>query len=137
MKRLVAALAVVLSLATMSCTKSDEGIKSNQSEIESKRRPGGGGSGGGGGEVISNIPAVTGLTATATGPTEVRLTWNSITNATTYWIYRDNYVLAIIPETSHIDVVASPGTTYTYAVAAVVSSNLGPRSASVTVTTPR
>jgi hypothetical protein len=134
MKRLVAALAVVFSLTTMSCTKSDEGLQSNQSEIESRRRPGGGGSTG---ETGNNIPAVTGLTATATGPTEIKLSWNSVPNATTYWIYRDGYVPAIVPATSYTDGAVSPGTTHTYAIAAVVNSTLGPKSASVTVTTPR
>ena len=133
MKRLVAALAVVLSLATMSCTKSDESLQPNQSEVESKRRPGGGGGSG----VNNSIPAVTGLTATATGPNSISLSWNSVPNATSYWIYRNSYVPAIVTSTSYTDLGVSAGTTYTYAIAAVVNSTLGPKSASVTVTTPQ
>jgi hypothetical protein len=133
MKSLLAAV-IALSFMTISCTKTDEGLQSSQSEVESKRRPGGGG---GTGDTNNNIPAVTGLTASATGPTEIRLAWNSVPNATTYWIYRDGYVPAIIPYTNYTDKAVSPGTTYTYAIAAVVNSTLGPKSASVTVTTPR
>ncbi len=133
MKGIIAAL-VVVSLTTISCTKSNEGIQSNQSEIQTRRPKGGGGTG----ETNnSGIPQPTGLSATASGPTVVNLTWNSVTGATTYWIYRDTYVPAIVTTTNYTDNAVSAGTTYTYAVAAVVNSTLGPKSASVTVTTPR
>ncbi len=135
MKSIIAAL-VVLSLTTISCTKSDEDL-SNQSEIETRR---GGNKGGGtttGDTNNSDIPQPTGFTATATGSTQVSLAWNSVAGATSYWIYRDSYVPAIVTTTSYTDRSVSPGTTYTYAVAAVVNSTLGAKSASVTVTTPR
>lgn len=132
MKSLVVALGVI-SLTAISCTKSDESLQPNQSEIESKRRPG---SGGGSGET-SSIPQPTGLSATAVGPTQVNLSWNSVPGATTYWIYRDIYVPAIITSTSYADKSVSPGTTYSYAIAAVVNGSLGPKSSWVTVTTPR
>ena len=132
LKGLVLALGV-FSLTAMSCTKSDESIQSNNSEIQSKRRPSGGGSTG----ETSGIPQPTGLSANATSPTTVYLTWNSVPNATTYWIYRDNYVPAIVTSTNYTDVALSAGTTYTYAIAAVVNTVLGPKSVSVTVTTPR
>lgn len=132
MKSLVVALGV-FTLTAISCTKSEESLQPNQSEIEAKRRPGGGGTG----ETPSTgIPAVTGLTATASGPNSVNLSWNSVTGATSYWIYRDNYVPAIVTSTSYTDNTASPGTTYSYAIAAVVNSTLGPKSVWVTVTTP-
>lgn len=132
MKSLVVALGV-FSLTAISCTKSDESLQPNQSEIESKRRPGGGG--GGTGET-SGIPQPTGLSATAAGPTQVNLTWNSVPGATSYWIYRDSYVPAIVTTTNFADRTVSSGTTYTYAIAAVVNSTLGPKSSPVTVTTP-
>ena len=132
MKSLVVALGV-FSLTAISCTKSDESIQPNQSEIQSRKRPGGGG---GTGET-SGIQQVTGLTANASGPTQVNLTWNSVPNATSYWIYRDSYVPAIVTTTSFADRSVSPGTTYTYSIAAVVNSTLGPKSSSVTVTTPQ
>ena len=130
MKNIVVAL-VVLSVTTISCTKSDESVQADQSEIQSRRKPTGGGSG------DNSIPQVTGLSATASGPTQVNLTWNSVPNATTYWIYRDSYVPAIVTSTNYVDGAVSPGTTYTYAIAAVVNSTLGPKSTSVTVTTPQ
>ena len=133
MKHLLVALGV-LSLSAISCTKSDEGLQPNQSEIEAKRRPGGGGTGE---TPITGIPQVTGVTATASGPTSVNLSWNSVPNATSYWIYRGSVVPAIVTSTSYIDRSVSPGTTYTYAIAAVVNSTLGPKSSWVTVTTPQ
>ncbi len=132
MKSLVLALGM-LGLTAISCTKSDEALQTNQSEIESKRRPGGGG---GSGET-SGIPQVTGLVAIASGPTAVSLSWNSVPGATSYWIYRDNVVPAIVTTTSYVDGSVSPGTTYTYSIAAVVNSTLGPKSSPVTVTTPQ
>ena len=133
MKSLVVALGV-FTLTAISCTKSDENLQPNQSEIEAKRRPGGGG---GTGEIPpSSVPQVTGLTANASGPNSVDLSWNSVAGATSYWIYRDNYVPAIVTSTSFTDGSVSSGTTYTYAIAAVVNSTLGPKSSSVTVTTP-
>jgi len=133
-KSLVVALGF-FSLTAISCTKSDEGLQNNQSEIESRRRPGGGG--GTGETPPSSISPVTGLSAIASSPTSVNLTWNSVPNATTYWIYRDTYVPAIVTSTNFVDRSVSPGTTYTYAIAAVVNSTLGPKSSSVTVTTPQ
>jgi hypothetical protein len=132
MKSLVVALGV-FSLTAISCTKSDESLQSNQSEIQSRKRPGGGG---GTGET-GGIQQVTGLSAIASGSTQVNLTWNSVPNATSYWIYRDSYVPAIVTTTNYADKSVSPGTTYTYAIAAVVNSTLGPKSILVTVTTPR
>ena len=130
MKSLLVAI-VALSLTAISCTKSDESLQPNQSEIQSRRHTSGGTGG-----VTSGSPQPTGLSATATGPTSVYLSWNSVPNATAYWIYRDNYVPAIVSGTSYTDGYLSPGTTYTYAIAAVVNSTLGPKSSSVTVTTP-
>lgn len=130
MKSLVAALGV-LSLTAISCTQSDKSRQPNQSETQSNRRPGGGP-----GET-SGIPQVTGLSANASGPTEVNLKWNSVPNATSYWIYRDKYVPAIVMTTNYADRSVSPGTTYTYAIAAVVNNSLGPKSNSLTVTTQR
>jgi len=134
MKNLLVALGV-LSLTAISCTKSNESLQSNQEEIQSKRRPGPGG--GGSGIISSSVPQVTGLSAYASGATSVDLSWNSVTNATSYWIYRGSLVPAIVTSTSFVDRSVTPGTTYSYAVAAVVNSTLGPKSSWVTVTTPQ
>ena len=131
MKSLIVAFGV-FSLTVIACTKSDESLQSNQSEEIQSRRHSSGGSG-----VSTSVPQVTGLSAYASGPTQVSLSWNSVAGATTYWIYRDNYVPAIVTSTSFVDGSVSPGTTYTYAIAAVVNSTLGPKSSSVTVTTPQ
>lgn len=85
---------------------------------------------------VNNIPAPTGLVVNAVSLNQANLSWNPVPGATTYWIYRNDYVPAIIPGTAYSDQTLSPGTSYTYAVAAVVNSTLGPKSASVTVTTP-
>ena len=130
MKSLVVALGV-FSLTAISCTKSDESLQPNQSEIETRRHTtGGGGS-------ATGTPQVTGLSANASGSTQVNLSWSSVPGATSYWIYRDTYVPAIVTTTNYADGSVSPGTTYTYAIAAVVNSVLGPKSSSVTVTTPQ
>ena len=124
MKRLVAALAL-LSLVVMSCSKSDS---LPSSDSQSKARHTSGGSGG-----DASIPQVTGLTATVTGTT-VYLTWNSVAGATSYWVYRNNTVIAIMTNTNYTDNYATPGTTYSYAIAPVVNSVLGTKCAAVTVT---
>jgi len=134
MKSLVVVVLGVLSLTAISCTKSDESLQPNESEIQSRRSHTGGGS-------VSSTPQVTGLSANASGPTQINLTWNSVPNAQGYWIYRTTsgieYVPAVVQSTNYVDGALSPGTTYTYAVAAVVSTVLGPKSVSVTVTTPQ
>jgi rhamnogalacturonan lyase-like protein len=127
-KRLVAALAVLTLV--ISCSKSD-GLPTSQSDSQSKARH----SGGGGGGVDTSIPQVTGLSATVLGPNTVYLTWNSLSGATSYWVYRNNTVIAIMTSTNYTDSYATPGVSYTYTVAPVVNSVLGPQSASVTVTT--
>lgn len=93
------------------------------------KKPGGGGGGGG----SNTVPQVTGLTATVRFGTEIYLQWNPVAGATTYWIYRNGYVGWVIPGTSFVDLYVSPGVEYTYAIAAVVNSTLGPKSVSVTI----
>ena len=136
MKNLLVALGVlsVTTISFISCTKTDENVQPNQSEIETRRSHTGGGS-------VSSTPQVTGLSVTVSGQTQVSLSWNSVPNAQGYWIYRTTsgieYVPAVVQSTNYVDGALSPGTTYTYAVAAVVSTVLGPKSVSVTVTTPQ
>ncbi len=85
--------------------------------------------GGGGG---TGIPAPTGLTVVST-VNGVYIQWNPVAGATSYWIYRDQYVPAIIQATNFTDTTVPPGT-HVYAVAAVVNSTLGPKSNSVSIT---
>ena len=142
MKRIVAAL-IVLSFMTISCKQSDESpqttdssqtdtsSQTNKSEIKSKSRPGRRSG------VDTTITKVKGLIAKALGPTEISLTWDTVANAKGYWIYRDNYVPAIVLVNKYADKAVKPGTTYKYEIAPVVKSVLGPKSVSVTVKTPR
>lgn len=94
------------------------------------RKPNHGGGNTGGG---STIPAPTGLAVVETNSKAV-LTWNAVTNATSYWIYRYNYVVAIVQATTYTDATVAVGSTYSYAVAAVVAQVLGPKSAAVNIT---
>lgn len=128
MKNFLTILIAVILI--VSCTQNTNEAAPQQ-EIQTVK--GGGKPGSGGGGTVNSIPAPTGLTATALGGGQVALTWNAVTGATSYWIYRDNIVLAIITTTSFTDVYAG-ATTHTYAVAAVVNSTLGTRSNPVSVT---
>ena len=128
MKNLLVAVVILsLTISTTSCSKSDS-IDSSQVESQSRTRKGGGSGGG-----DASVPQVTGLSASAVNPTDVYLTWNSVPGATSYWIYRNDYVIAIIQNTNYTDIGVSPGT-YTYSIAAVVNQVLGPKSTSATVT---
>ena len=126
MKSLLVAI-VVLSLTTISCTKT-EIAQPTQEEIQSRRHQGP--------TPVGTGAQVTGVSATAQGPNSIYISWNSVPNATSYWIYRDNTVIAIMTNTNFTDNYVNSGTSYTYAVAAVVNSVLGPKSTSVTVMTP-
>lgn len=88
----------------------------------------------GGGGVDNSIPKVTGLTATVVYTNNVYLKWNILVGATTYWIYRNNVVIAIIPPVEYTDAGPLAHGTYTYEVAPVVNSTLGPRSLPAIVT---
>ena len=131
-KSLVVVLGV-LSLTALSCGQSDNG-QPNESKIESKESKPRPTSGSG---KANSTSTVTGLSAKASGPTVINLTWNKVPNAMGYWVYRGNKVAAIIPAANHTDKGVKAGTTYTYSIAAVVDGALAPKSDSVTVTTPR
>ncbi len=81
----------------------------------------------------TNIPAPTGLTATST-TSGVLLKWNPVTDATSYWIYKDGmpYTIAF-GKNEYLDAWVLSGT-HIYEVAAVVNSVLGPKSNSVSAT---
>lgn len=79
-----------------------------------------------------SIPAPTGLAANVSGGA-VDLTWNSVANATSYWVYRNSAVIAIVTTTSFTDNYATAGYNWSYQVAAVVNSVLGPSCSPVTV----
>lgn len=82
----------------------------------------------------------TGLSAVATSPTTVNLTWqpNTEQDLAGYKIYRNNIEIATVGKiTSWTDNTASPGTTYTYELVAYNTSGQDSgRSNPATVTTP-
>jgi parallel beta-helix repeat protein len=91
----------------------------------------------------ADAPSVPGdLTATASAPTHVDLTWSAATDnvaVTGYTIYRDGVALATVgPATpSYQDRSASPNTTYSYAVDAFdAAGNHSGTSAPASATTP-
>lgn len=95
---------------------------------------------GDGGGTTNPIPPVTGLIASLTPENKVRLQWDALTGATTYWIRRigpdgKEYTIAIIMDIIYTDRLALEKTSYTYTISAVVGDALGPRSSPVTITT--
>lgn len=117
MKKLLL-VSTLLVMLFASCTKqtNDQFVP----EIEAKgKKPGGSG--------VNSIPAPTGLTVERIGVGKDSISWNPVVGATSYWLYRDSVVLTIIQSTSFIDNYADK--VYSYAVAAVVDSKLGTKSA--------
>ncbi len=91
-------------------------------------------SGGGGG----GLPAPTGLAVTGTTDTTVSLSWNAVTGAASYDVYRGGSKAnaSAITGTTYTDGGLSSSTTYSYTVAAVDGSGVvGAQSSSVTATT--
>ncbi len=80
----------------------------------------------------NTIPAPTGLAVTVTNGAVV-VTWDAVANATSYWIYRNGQVIAIYTTRSFTDNYAAAGYTWSYQVAAVVNSTLGPKSPVVSI----
>lgn len=83
-----------------------------------------------------------GVTATATSPTVVRISWKAVANPssscviTGYLISRNQAPLAEGPATSFTDSTATPNTSYEYNVLAIEMGNIAGPSASAHVTTP-
>ena len=91
----------------------------------------GGGGGGGGG----TLPAPTGLRVTGTTGTSVGLSWNAVSGATSYAVFRDGTRVASRSGTSFTDTGLAGGSTHSYSVASVNSAGTGARSAPVSATT--
>jgi len=82
------------------------------------------------------LPAPTNLTATASGSSQVNLTWTAVSGATSYNIYRANAKIASAATAAYTDTAVSPNTTYTYTVTAVGAAGESAQSAPATATTP-
>jgi len=87
---------------------------------------------------VTGPGAPTGMTVTATTDTTVSLSWNSVTGAASYNVYRNGTKVntSAVTATSFTDTGLSAGTNYSYTVASVDGSgNVGSQSGSVSATT--
>ncbi|MFD6494128.1 PHB depolymerase family esterase [Streptomyces sp. NPDC060188] len=83
-----------------------------------------------------SLPAPSGLTVTGTTDTAASLSWNSVSGATAYDVYRGGTKVGSTTGTAYTDTGLSVGASYVYTVAAVdPSGGVGATSASVTATT--
>jgi len=78
----------------------------------------------------------TNLSGVAVSPTQVNLTWNQSTGATSYIVYRNGVRIGTTTPTSYSDGGLLPSTTYTYTVMAFGSNGASPQSYTFNVTTP-
>ncbi|MGW6267548.1 extracellular catalytic domain type 1 short-chain-length polyhydroxyalkanoate depolymerase [Streptomyces sp. NPDC055060] len=82
------------------------------------------------------LPAPSGLAATGATDTSVTLTWNGVTDAASYAVYRDGTRIATPAAPPFTDTGLSPGGSHTYSVAARdPSGREGARSSQVTAAT--
>nr|BFD80735.1 PHB depolymerase family esterase [Streptomyces sp. Xyl84] len=89
---------------------------------------------GSGGE--GSLPAPSGVSVTSTTDTGTSLSWNAVSGAASYNVYRNGTKVASPTATSYTDTGLSAGTSYSYTVAAVDSAGaVGTASAPVTATT--
>lgn len=77
-------------------------------------------------------PAPTGLFAIQTGPSSALVTWNRVSTATSYQLYRDSVLIQSGPATSFTDSGLSTGS-YFYTVSATNGNGTGPQSNSILI----
>ncbi|MEU5092495.1 PHB depolymerase family esterase [Streptomyces sp. NPDC021356] len=83
-----------------------------------------------------SLPAPQGVKVTSTTDTGASLSWNAVSGAASYNVYRNGTKVASPAGTSFADTGLSAGTSYSYTVAAVDSTGaIGTASAPVTATT--
>ncbi|MFJ3879674.1 chitinase [Streptomyces sp. NPDC090077] len=80
--------------------------------------------------------APTGLTATATSPSTVSLSWTAVPGATSYAVYREGAAVQPAGTASATVVGLTAATPYTFRVAALNAAGESPKSTPVTATTP-
>ncbi|MFD4567644.1 PHB depolymerase family esterase [Streptomyces sp. NPDC058467] len=82
------------------------------------------------------LPAPTGVTVTATTGTSISLSWNAVSGASSYAVYRNGTKVGSPTGATYTDTGLAAATSYRYTVAAVDSSGaVGAASAAVTGTT--
>jgi chitinase len=93
----------------------------------------------GGGDPNPPTPPGTpgGLSGSAPSATTASLSWNSVSTATSYNVYRNGTKIASPTSASFNDSGLTAQTTYSYAVSAVNSAGESPKSTAVSVTTPQ
>jgi fibronectin type 3 domain-containing protein len=78
------------------------------------------------------LPAPSGVSATAQDSSSIMISWNSVSDASYYKIYRDNYYIDTAYNTYYTDYGLVAGTQYSYQVSAVNNSSVeGNKSAPV------
>jgi fibronectin type 3 domain-containing protein len=81
--------------------------------------------------LVINIRVVTGLVATASGTTQVNVTWNPLGGSNHYEVYRTDHnaplsLRATPTGTSYTDIAVAAGTTYVYQVRSIDGSGVPP-----------
>ncbi|MFF9280519.1 chitinase [Streptomyces griseosporeus] len=92
--------------------------------------------GGGGGDPAPTVPgAPGGLTVAGTTSSSASLTWNAVTGAASYNVYRDGTKVTSVTGTSATVSGLAASTSYSFQVTAVNAAGESPKSAAVTATT--
>ncbi|WP_442538372.1 chitinase [Streptomyces pseudogriseolus] len=92
--------------------------------------------GGGGGDPEPTVPATpAGLTVSGTTATSATLTWNAVSGATGYTVYRDGTRVTAVTGTSATVTGLAANTSYSFQVAATNAAGESARSAAVSVRT--
>jgi poly(hydroxyalkanoate) depolymerase family esterase len=88
------------------------------------------------------VPVPSGLTAAAISASQINLTWNALTNATSYNVKRSttnggpySIIAGVVAATNYSDTGLAGGTVFYYTVSAVVSGSETPNSAQASATT--
>lgn len=90
--------------------------------------------------IADTVPAPTGLQALSAGDTQISLTWNAVSSATYYMIYRATastgpyFSLGSTATANYIDINATQGTTYYYKIQAANNTGESVDSAIVSAT---
>jgi fibronectin type 3 domain-containing protein len=80
--------------------------------------------------IITRLPAPTGLTAAQSSSSSIQVLWNAVSGASLYKVYRSSSATGIYssigttPGTSYNDVGVTPGDNYYYKVSALTSGNV-------------